>query len=293
MWDDSEQVRDIRGKRLVEDQLEDGAEQIVNNFGMPSMFIAAPAVFSGFTKQYRDAKLVRPNTPEVSNAMMGQRVKGFESQYAPIEFKYDIFMRQNARKTGDTATHPKAPAAPTGITATPATDTTSKFLTDYDGDYFWAVAAVNKYGESVLLAKSTLTTVASTEAVDVFFTAGAGTYGASGFIIYRSELNPTTALADTPLYPVLAVSVAEKAAGFDGAAATTVREKNRTIPNTYTGILIENDIDVWAFKQLAPLMSMDVARLGTADRKMILLYGTPQLYMPKKMVIYKNIGRNA
>lgn len=294
LWDNSDHVIDMRGKRLKEDNMEDGSELVVNSFGKADYFITSPAVMSGFTKQYRDSKFIQPNTDAVSNAVMGQRVKSFESQYSTINLAYDVFMRQTPRLVGDSATHPKAPAVPTGGSSAPVNDVTGKFKTDYTGDYFYAVAAKNKYGESTLLKlDNALVTVGAAQAVDLGFTAGAGTYAASGYVIYRSEKTPTTAFADTPLYPVLEVSVAEKAAGFDGAAAASVREKNRTIPNTFTGILIENDPEIWSFKQLAPLMSMDVARLGTADRKMILLYGTPQLYMPKKMVTYKNIGRNA
>lgn len=294
LWDNSDNVKDLRGKRLKEDDLEDGSEVITNNYGTANQFITSPPVLSGFTKQYRDSKFIQPNTDAVKNAVMGQRVKTFESQYSSVDLAYDIFMRQVPRKSGDGATSPKAPAVPTGGTATPVNDATGKFLADFTGDYFFCVAAKNKYGESPLLKLNAgLVTIGAAQAADLAWTAGAGTYAASGFVIYRSEKTPTSAFADTLLYPVLEVSVADLAAGWDGAAASTVREKNRTIPNTFIGMLLENDIEVWSFKQLAPLMSMDVARLGTADRKMVLLYGTPQLYMPKKFVYYKNIGRNA
>lgn len=297
IWDNSTHVRDIRGKRLVEDDLEDGSELITSNHGSADLFIAAPPVLSGFVKQYRESKFIQPNTAAVSNAIMGQRVKTFESQFSTIGLEYDKFLRQTPRQTGDNATHAKAPAVPVPDVTTPvavATDATAKFYVDFEGDYFIAIAAVNKYGESTLAALSnSLVTVANDEALDIKFAAGAGTYAATGFIVYRSEVNPTTALADTPLYPVLTVSVAERTAGFDGGAAGIVREKNRTIPNTYIGFLIENDIEVWSFKQLAPLMKMDLSRNGTADRFMVLLYGTPQLYMPKKLVMYKNIGNRA
>jgi len=53
---------------------------------------------------------------------------------------------------------------------------------------------------------------------------------------------------------------------------------------------MENSVDVWAFKQLAPIMKMDLARTSTADRFMILQFGTPQLYMPKKVVMIINAG---
>ena len=47
------------------------------------------------------------------------------------------------------------------------------------------------------------------------------------------------------------------------------------------------------FAQLAPLMKMDLAILSPAYRFMVLLYGTPFLYAPKKLVRLINIGRAA
>lgn len=295
-WDTSASVKDMRGVRLKEDDLEDGAQTVVDNYGNADLLIAAPPVLSGFTKQYRSSKFIQPNTDAVSNAVMGQRVRAFESQYTTVELKYDRFMRQVARKTTDNATHAKAPVIPVlGTTPSNAvTDTLNQFQSDYDGNYYYAVSAVNKYGESPLLPISaSVIAVAATESLDIQVVAGVGAYPQTGFILYRSELNPSGTLANTNLYPVMQISNAELAAGFDGAAANTIRDRNRHIANTYTAILIENDVEIWSFKQLLPMMKMDIARLGTADRFMVLLYGTPQLYMPKKMVMYKNIGTKA
>ena len=50
--------------------------------------------------------------------------------------------------------------------------------------------------------------------------------------------------------------------------------------------------EVIAFKQLAPIMKMDLAQLGPVYRWMILIYGVPQLYAPKKWMKYKNIKSN-
>lgn len=296
LWLASTSVRNLRGVRLKEDDLEDGSETIVSNFGSGNLFIAAPPVLSGFTKQYRSSKFIQPNSEAVSNAVMGQRVKSFESQYTTVELKYDVFMRQNPRKTTDAATHGKAPAAPV-LGTTPsaaATDTSSEFLTDYDGNYYYAVAAVNKYGESPLTAISaSVIAVTSTQAIDLSFSAGAGAYAATGFILYRSELDPTGAITANNLYPVMSISVAELAAGFDGGAAGILRDRNRFIANTFTGMLIENDVETWSYKQLLPIMKMEIARMGTADNFMVLQYGTPQLYAPRKMVFYRNIGAKA
>jgi hypothetical protein len=47
---------------------------------------------------------------------------------------------------------------------------------------------------------------------------------------------------------------------------------------------------ILAFKQLAPMMKMDLAVIEPSIRWLQLLYGTPQMYATKKWVIVKNIG---
>ena len=66
---------------------------------------------------------------------------------------------------------------------------------------------------------------------------------------------------------------------------------NRYLPDTDQSILFQFDNEVIEFSQLAPLMKMDLAVLSPAFRFMILLYGTPLLYAPKKMVRFINIGK--
>ena len=65
---------------------------------------------------------------------------------------------------------------------------------------------------------------------------------------------------------------------------------NRFIPNCDQAMVLQFDNEVIEFAQLAPLMKMDLALLSPAYRFMILLYGTPLLYAPKKMVRIINIG---
>lgn len=295
LWDRSKNVVDMRGKTLKENDVEDGSETILNNNGIADTLIAAPAVLTGFVKQYRESKFIQPNTEQVSAGRMGQRVKIFESQFSTINLGYDKFLAQRPRQTTMPATHAKAPATPTpdGVApVTPVADALGLYLTDYAGDYFVGVAAINRYGESPIVQLGAgLITIGDDESIDCKFSQVGGQYAATGFVIYRSEKNPVTAIGDTPMYPVATISVNERAIGYDGAAAGLVRDRNRTIPNTFTAFLVENDLEVWSFKQLAPVMKMDIARLGTADRFMVLLYGTPHLYAPKKMVIYKNVGR--
>ena len=79
------------------------------------------------------------------------------------------------------------------------------------------------------------------------------------------------------------------AQSINASGVTTVVDKNYTMPNTYTAFMGEFTPEVIAFKQLAPIMKMDLALLGPAYRWMILLYGVPQLYAPKKWMKFINI----
>ena len=77
---------------------------------------------------------------------------------------------------------------------------------------------------------------------------------------------------------------------MNGANPGTFRDKNYKIAGTEDAFLIDNSTEVWAFKQLAPLMKMDFDDLSPSTRFMILLYGTPILYAPKKMMTFINIS---
>jgi hypothetical protein len=291
----SEVVIDLKGQRLTEAVIEDAALSIIENNGEGSLLMAPPKVLSNFVKNFHESKLIQPNTAQVTDGVMGQAVNQFMSQFGSIELGYDKFMKSKASKTtASNATNLKAPSAPTagGTPKAVVTDTLNKFGTAFAGDYKYAVSAINRYGESSLtvLGAASALTVAATESVDLQFTATAGVTSPTAYRIYRSEKDVTTADADTKFYPIFEVSAAELAAGFNGAAAGKVRDKNMYISNTEQAFLIDPSADVWSFKQLAPLMKMDLAQIGPATRFMILLYGTPMLYAPKKMVRFINIG---
>lgn len=294
---DSEVVIDLRGKALKEANIENGALAIITNFGQPNLLMAPPVVLSDFVKNFYGNKFIQPNTSALTAGVMGQKVQSFQSQYGDIELGYDIFLNAAPpRKTTDAATNPQAPGVVTSPSvATPADASGfSKFNSSAEaGDFFYAIAAVNRFGESALTAISgSLVTVAVGDAVDLTFTAAGGAYPATGYVVYRSERNPTTTLANTQLYPIFSVSASQQATGFDGGAAGVVRDRNRFLAATQQAMLLQSDEEVYSFKQLAPLMKMDLATLSPSTRFMILMYGTPMLYAPKKMVRFINIGRD-
>lgn len=290
---ESSSVIDCRGKNLREANIENAAEGIIENHGFGDLMIAPPKVLTDFVKNFYGNKFIPVNGSGITDGKMGQRVRSFASQYGDIELIYDKFLNQAPpRKPAAAASSSLAPAAVTSASAALVSDTGNKF-TGFTGDYYFGIAAVNRYGESSLVATNVVVlTVTSGNSVDLTFTDGGGANPATAYVIYMSKKNPTTAYADTLLYPVFTVSTSQKSAGFDGAAAGKVRIRNRYLPATNQAFLIEDSPEIYSFKQLAPLMKMDLALLGPAMRFMILLYGTPMLYAPLKMTRFINIGED-
>lgn len=289
----NELVVDLRGKRLKEADIETGAEAIVRAFGQANVLIAPPVVHSNFVKNFHDKKLINPSSIQVTGATMGQKVNKFASQYGEIDLEYDIFAAKSAPKlVSDGASSTKAPAAVASVGATTPVAANSQFAAADAGNYIYVVTAKNRYGES---APTQITggaiAVAAGDAATLQFTAGGGSYPATSFVIYRSKVGDTTAAAK--LYPLFEISSAELTAGYDGAAAGFVNDLNRWLPATEEALLFQDSPDIYEFKQLAPLMKMPLAQLSPAQRFMVLLYGTPIMYQPKKVVRFINIGVDA
>lgn len=290
---DSEVVVDLRGDTMKEKYIEGGAEGIIENFGLGNEMFAPPKVFSDFVKNFYGNKFINPNTQQTAAGIMGQRVNEFDSQFGRIGLNWDIFMNKPANKVlttpADTVNAPTAVTAGSVAIVAP-TVTNSKWAAGDAGSYFYAVAAMNRFGESALtLVDAVIRAVAAGGALDLTFTDGGGANPATAYVIYRSNKGAATSAGAT-YYPIFTVSKAEFTAGYDGAAAGKVRDNDRWLPNCNQAFLIQNDEEVHAFKQLAPLMKMDLAIISPAYRFMVLLYGTPLLYAPKKMTRFINIG---
>lgn len=290
---ESDVVIDLRGQSLQEKDIEAAANGIVENFGLGNQLFAPPKVLSKFVTNFYGNKFIQPNSQQVSAGVMGQRVKEFESQFGNIGLNWDIFFNKKAAKRYNASqTSPMAPTTPTAVSVTPvAVDGSSAWAATDSGDYIYAVTATNRYGESALAYTATPATIVSGGSVDIDFTDGGGLNPATSYTVYRSNKGATAAnAAGVTFYPLYTVSKQEQINGYDGAANGTVRDRNRWMPNTDQAILFQMNNEVIEFAQLAPLMKMDLALLAPAYRFMILLYGTPFLYAPKKMVRIVNIG---
>src|ERR1035437_1716062 len=182
----SEVVVDLRGKPLDEKSIETAANAIVENFGLGTELYAPPKVLSDFVKNFYGNKFIQPNTEQISAGIMGQRVKSFESQFGNIGLNYDIFFNKPAAKAYNAArTSPSSPEVIVPDSGTPvavigATVVSNKFTADDAGDYFYAVSAINRYGESALTPLSSAAAAAVLNgAIELKWAAGSSTYAAT------------------------------------------------------------------------------------------------------------------
>ena len=294
-YNNSSSVIDARGYILQDSMVESAAHGVVNdNFGMVSMIVGPPIVFSNYVAQFHESKRIVVGTDGgVEGATMGQSVNAIMTQFGKVGVVSDIFFDfKKARLYNDGATSAKAPTAPTADPIAPVadeSDTATKF-TDGAGTYFYAVAARNRYGESAMtLLDTTAVDVAVTEAVDLKFSHVDGAYAAECLVIYRTKKN-TADYTTAKFYPIITVTKTEQTAGYDGGNPGLVRDRNRVLPDTNSAIVLDNSMDVWALKQLAPIMRMDLARTSPSFRFMVLAYLTMVLFAPKKISRIVNIG---
>lgn len=295
-YTNSNNVIDARGNALSDEDVENAVQAVVNdNFGNVSTIIGNPKVFSNYAKRFHEIKRVNVNQPDsaTTGAIMGQKVNQIQTQFGNIDIKNDVFFDyKTAKAYNAAATNAKSPAAPTVDGTTPIavnTDTSTKF-TDGAGTYWYGVTAKNRYGESAMSLFATAgQAVAATESVDLKFAQTDTAYASESFVIYRTK-KTATAYTTAEFWPILEINKAQLAAGYDGGAAGIVRDRNRVLPGTTSAIILDNDVDVWAIKQLAPIMKMMLARTSPSERFMILSYLTPVIYQPRKVARIINLG---
>ncbi len=291
---------DLEGQPLQEATIEEASNLIVEAFGYPTDVFMGTRELSDLTKTMYPRERIA--LPAPVNGVIGQAINSMATQAGTIEFNPDVFIRQ--LPTPQTApTHPNAPATPQqptmALNATAAGDF-EKGAPAGTNEYAYVVAACNRFGESahspVVAANQAINAAQKLAGnqIDVacINAAAVGAFPTEYVRVYRSAALAggapvPTAAGDYSL--VLQLAVTTQA----GGATTTAGDVNFLLPFTSIAYLGELTPQVLTFRQLAPLMRLDLAVLAPAYRWMILLYGTPILFAPLKWLRLINIGRLA
>jgi len=278
---------DAKGDPLTEDILETAANTVVENYGFPTdIFIGTRPLADLAKVMFPKERIVVP----YKEGQVGVPINTFASQAGILAFNPDVFLRKRAHPTA--ATSAKAPLAPTVTSATRSA--TGAYTGDWTktnngwGQYYYRVSAANRYGESAASAAvQSDAVIADTDYVIVLLANNAGEAAASYHIdyfnIYRGVANGGA--ADT-LYLVHQIVAANRT----NSGNTTWNDINSICSNVHKIFMGEMTPQVITFKQLAPMMKMDLAVVEPSIRWLQLLYGVPVIYAPKKFVMIKNVG---
>jgi hypothetical protein len=75
-------------------------------------------------------------------------------------------------------------------------------------------------------------------------------------------------------------------------APQVLTDLNNKIPFTTEAFLFQQNLQALSWKQLAPMLKIPLATVDANIRWMQLLYGTPTLYAPGKVLMFTNVGRS-
>lgn len=188
------------------------------------------------------------NTP-----MIGAHVEGIRLQGGVLKTNMDVFLHDEAHPMTMPfqVTHSDVAASNSGINPVSVTvdasasDTASQFSTARAGNYYWAVASIDKDGKGFSqIVKSSQTAVAAgKKAVLTITKSSAGTE--TGYAIYRSRQNGTNANDDFRLVTII------KKTGD----TTTYTDINREIPGTVKAPLLNMGpgADAIGWRQFQPM----------------------------------------
>jgi hypothetical protein len=269
---------DLRGNYLEEKHINWGAQMIIQNYGTPTDLFLPFEVMAQFSQEFFPKE--RVIMPTASGYQAGVVVNKFMTHGGEVEFNPNIFLHKT-RPLNNNASSFKAPAVGTlAVGGTPLAAVGTGSLPA--GTYQYKVTFCNVHGESIPTGAvtATLTSGDVGKGVNLVITNPVSTaFPIDYFRLYRTEAGKTE-FFEVGRFPVTAAT---------SGSVTNLVDNGAVLANTYTAFMGEMSADIIAFKQLAPMMKMDLATLGPVIRWMILLYGVPVIYAPKKWMRFTNI----
>jgi len=295
---DSTSVLDLEGNSLQEADIEEASNTIIENYGFPTDMFLGTRNMSDLTKTLYPRQRIAMPAPV--NGKAGMTVSSIATQGGDIELCPDVFV-QDRKAAPSAATSVNAPATPASIAgaldAVATNGDHEKGAPAGTTNFAYVVTAANRFGESAptavmgaVVAMTAAQKAAGNSITLTITNPGAiGSYPPEYYKVYRSvaATSATVPTAMTSYSHVMSIPAASQAA----AGTTVTKDVNLYLPFTATAYLGELTPSVLTFRQLLPMMKMDLAVLAPAYRWMILLYGTPLMFAPKKWIRLINVGR--
>jgi len=268
-------VIDLRGASLTEEQLNDMLLQIRDNFGMATDAYFGTGPFADLAKQVYDRQRF---SYAPAPGVLGATITAFQGQHGRINMHDHVFITEGglpiAAGLGRADRRPLAPSISVAAAAAPAVG--SLFVAADAGTYFYRVVAGNRYGLSTPVNTAAVVVAAGD---GVTFTVTDGGQDTSFYEIYRTA--PGAAVGTATLMTRVARS----------GATQVITDLNSDIPGTSKGFVLMQNQRSFSWAQLLPMTRIPLAAIDTSIRWAQVLYGAVKMYTPAKNVVVKNIGR--
>lgn len=275
------------GDILSETDFENLANRLIENFGRPSESHMAPKVLSDFIKQFFPKE--RVNQLGVADGKAGYVVREMVTTAGGIQLRPNVFLKPKGLKKSQ-PDRIGVPGVPAGLenAATASVVQGSGNAIDQAAAgsklkageiYRWEVTAVNEQGESASSLISEDETVSSDgNNMSFFIVDPASGNLPTHYAVYRTQ---ASGAGDREFIGYVART----------GAKTKFTDLGNKVPGYATMYMFDMRAEVMAWKQLAPLLKINLAAISTAKEFLLWLAGALILYAPRKSGITDNIGR--
>lgn len=280
-------IMNMEGALLSESAIETEARVIIENFGRPGELHLAPADLSAFVKQFFPKE--RVTQLGVADGKAGYVVREFVTSAGSVGLKANVFLRPKMLKKAQ-SDRGTVPGVVAGIENAAGQSVVAGALNALDlaaadsklkaGQMFvYEVTACNEQGESA----ASVATVKATIAAD-------------GQSVSFKILDPAAGNAPTH-YAVYRTN--ESGAGAKEFIGYVARTGSKTafidlglkVQGAGTGYLMDLRPELIVWKQLAPLLKINLAAISTAKEFLLWLSGCLMVFAPRKQGMFENIGR--
>lgn len=294
---DSTSFLDLEGESMQEADIEEAANILVENYAYPTDLKLGTRVASDLVKTFYPRE--RFQMPAPQNGMVGMSVNSIMTQAGVMELNPNVFLKRlpTPPSSATSGSAPKSPDSVSGALNATGDGDFNKAAPSGTNEYGYAVTAANRFGESAPVFVSSNVSITqsnkdSGDQIDVTIknAASPGSFPPEYFRVYRTKALASGSAVSTDVSDYSLV-LQVPAASQSGGGTTTAEDVNFLLPFTEIAYMGQLTPEVITFRQLLPMLRMDLAVLAPAYRWMILMYGTPVLFAPKKWLRLVNIGR--
>jgi hypothetical protein len=274
------------GDLLSETTIEFEANVLVENFGRPGELHLPPKQLSDFIKQFYPKE--RVNTLGVNDGKAGYIVREFVTTAGGIQLRPNIFLKpkQSIKSNSDRA---GVPSVVSGLENNAAQSVVfgSGFLIDQTagssqfqaGDmYQYAVTALNEQGESNAFLTTVVVTISATGNYVTFKIDDPSSGNLpTHYAVYRTN--------NTGAGPLLFIGYVARS-----GSKTLFTDQGNYVQGSAEAFMFDMRPEQMIWKQLAPLLKINLAAISTAKEFLLWLAGCAIVFAPRKQGIISNIG---